>query len=139
MAINLSNIRAQDTALIELTNGDGAALIDDAGHIASITIHGPGSKQWQQADAERNRSRAERMSKNRRNTAAVMDGMLDDEITFLTNITVSLNNIDYDGEFTDAKDMARAIYSDVGLGFIRDQISSQASDWSVFTKGSAKS
>jgi hypothetical protein len=135
---DITKKRALETAQIELVNGDGSPMYDEAGNELSVTVHGPGSKLWQQADAERSRKRTARIQKNR-NISAALDQGREDEIDFLCAITVSFNGWEYPGEFKTSGDMHRAAYSDDSIGFIRDHVHREANDWSVFTRGSAKS
>ena len=134
---------ASETGVIDLKNGDGGPLLDDDGNQLSVTVHGPGSKIWQQADAEVNRRRNERIRKAGGNFAAALDNEKDDQIDFLVRVTVSFNGWEYPppekGKWTSQADMFRAAYSDDRIGFIRDHVHGEVRDWSAFTKGSAKS
>ncbi len=141
MTFDIKRHRAAATAPIELVNGEGAPLTDDEGNVLSITVHGPGSKIWQQTDAEIRRRVVARVEKNRGKTAAALDGQREDQIYFLGRITVSLNGWNYphpDGEqWASSEDMFRALYSDDELGYIRDHVYAESRDWGNFTKGSA--
>lgn len=139
MAFDITKVRALETAKIELVKGDGSPLHDDEGNVLSVTVHGPGSKLWQQADAERNRKRTARIEKNRGKLTAALDNAREDEIDFLTAVTVSFNGWEYPGEFATNRDMFRAAYTDDTIGYIRDHVHKEATDWSVFTRGSATS
>lgn len=133
---DITRKRAAETAKIELTDGDGAPLLDDDGNRLSVTICGPGSKTWQQADAERSRKMSVRAEKNPRKIAsAFADHRRADEIEFLLAVTVSFNGWTYPGEFATARDMWKAAYSDDAIGFIRDQLTREANDWSAFSQG----
>jgi hypothetical protein len=139
---DITKKRALETAKIDLVNGDGSPLYDDDGNVLSVTVNGPGSKLWQQADAERNRRRTARIEKNRGRITAALDNAREDEVDFLTAITVSFNGWDYpcpEGQWPTNKDMFRATYADDTIGYIRDHVHKEATDWSVFTKGSATS
>jgi hypothetical protein len=135
---DITKKRALETAKIPLVNGDGSPMYDEAGNELSVTVHGPGSKLWQQADAERSRRRTARMEK-RGKISAALDHAREDEVDFLCAITVSFNGWEYPGEFKTSGDMHRAAYDDDSIGFIRDHVHKEATDWSVFTKGSATS
>ena len=138
MAFDISTRRASETAEIELKNGDGTPLKDDEGNAIGVVIHGPGSKTYRQAEAERSRKRAKRVRESGGKLESAMDDAADDQIAFLSAITVKFTG---DVSHPDAEkkaDLARAIYADDSLGFIRDQVSAEANDWSAFTKGSAK-
>lgn len=138
---DITKKRVADTAKIDLTDGDGAPLLDDNGARLSVTLCGPGSKTWQQADAERSRKQAARAEKNPRKIAStIIDHRRDDEIDFLVAITVSFNGWTYPGEFPSQRDMFKAAYSDDGIGFIRDQLNAAGNDWGPFsTSGSTNS
>lgn len=140
---DITKKRALEIADIPLVNGDGSPLYDDDGNELSVTVHGPGSKIWQQADAERSRRRTARIEKARGRIAAALDHARDDETDFLCSITVSFNGWEYPnpegGEWRGKADMFRAAYSDDAIGYIRDHVHKEANDWSVFTRGSATS
>ena len=66
MAYDITKKRVTETGEITLKDADGSPLLDDDGNELTVTVHGPGSKVWQQASAEQNRKRAERMRHARR-------------------------------------------------------------------------
>lgn len=145
MAFDITRKRANDTARIDLITGDGAPLLDDDGNVLAVTLFGPGSKRWQQADAERNRRRTQRIEKNRGKLSAALEGGTEDEIDFLVSITVSFDGWEYPapanedgtpGSFASDRDMFRAAYNDDSIGYIRDHAHKQGSDWSPFLQGS---
>lgn len=134
---DITKKRAAETAVIELTDGDGAPLLDDNGLRLTVTICGPASKTWRQADAEKSRKQAVRAEKNPRKMAtAIADHREADNLEFLVAITVSFNGWSIPGEFASTKDMFRAAYSDDGIGYIRDQLLSEGNDWSAFSQKS---
>lgn len=138
---DITKKRAVDTAEIELVEADGSPLYDDKGNRLTVTICGPGTKTWQQADAERSRRKVVRVEKNRGKLSAAVDGADKDEIDFLCAVTVSFNGWEYphpekDGKWPSQRDMFHAAYSDSTIGYIRDHVSKEANDWSAFTAGS---
>lgn len=140
MTFDITKKRAAETGTIELVNGDGSPMLDDEGNALSVTVHGPGSRQWVQADAERNRKRTSRLEKNRGKLSAALDHAREDEVDFLVSVTISFNGWEYpcaDGKWKSTADMFRAAYADDTLGFIRDHVHREVNDWSGFTKGSA--
>lgn len=143
MAYDITKKRATETAEIELVDGDGAPLNDDKGERLSVTVHGPGSKVWQQADADRNRKRAARLEKNGGKVSRVIDGAHGDEVDFLCRVTISFNGWTYpapgDTPWPSNEAMFRAAYGDDTLGFIRDHVHREVHQWSAFTQGSASS
>lgn len=77
------------------------------------------------------------MRKSGGRVEAALDKAVADQVDFLTAITVSFDGWTYPAEkgSTDPRAMFRAAYSDDTLGFIRDQVFEEATDWAVFTKG----
>jgi len=135
---DITKKRALETAKIDLTDGEGAPLLDDDGNRLSVTLCGPGSKTWQQADAERSRKQASRAEKNpRRIASTIIDHRRDDEIDFLVAITVSFNGWVYPGDFPSQKDMFRAAYADDSIGYIRDQLAVEGNGWSAFNRSAS--
>lgn len=143
MTYDITRKRVSETADIELTDGDGAAMFDDDGTRLTVTICGPGSKTWQQADAERNRRQASLVEKNPKKWgSAFADKRRDEEIEFLVAITVSFNGWTYPhpdgGVWPTNRDMYRAAYADNSIGYIRDQLLKEGNDWEAFSKAGAK-
>lgn len=136
MAFDITKKRATETGVIELKDADGSPLLDDDGNVLTVTVHSPASKQYQQAQAEINRKRAERMRKNGGKVEAALDNAVSDQIEFLTRITVAFSGVDHPD--AKAKGLARAIYEDDALGFVRDHVYAEASDWGSFTNGLGK-
>jgi hypothetical protein len=137
MAFDITSRRAASSGAIELKNGDGSPLIGEDGEVLSVTVHSPASKAWEQASAEINRRRAERLRKNGGKMEAALDNARADMIDFLCRVTIRLNGFSYPVE--GKGDQVRALYEDDALGFIRDHVYSEANDWAGFTKGSATS
>lgn len=135
MAFDITTKRAAESGDIALKDGDGSPLHDEAGNPLSVTVHSPASKQYQQAQAEVNRKRAERLRKNGGKMEAALDNAREDAIEFLCRVTIRLNNFDYPA--AKGSDAIRALYEDDALGFIRDHVYADVSDWGSFTKGSA--
>src|SRR5688572_11609738 len=141
MTFDITKRRASETAQIDLVTGEGAPLIDDEGKTLSVTVHGPGSKVWQAADAERSRRRTLRVEKNRGRLTAALENAKEDDLDFLAAVTVSFNGWAYphpeaDTPWPSQRDMFRAAYADDTIGYIRDHVLKEASDWSAFTRGS---
>ncbi|ABD25105.1 hypothetical protein Saro_0658 [Novosphingobium aromaticivorans DSM 12444] len=138
MAFDITRRRALETATIDLKNGDDSPLTDDDGKVLSVTVHGPGSKVWRQASAEINRRKAERLQKAGGKLAASLDSAKEDQVEFLSRVTISFNGWEYPGTGND-REMFAAAYADDSLGFIRDHVHAEVHSWEAFTKGSAAS
>lgn len=140
MAFDITQKRALETARIELVTGDGAPLLDNDGNVLAVTVYGPGSKRWNQADADRTRKRTARIEKSRGKITAALDHAKEDEVDFLVAVTISFDGWVYphpvEGqEWPTKADMIRAAYEDNALGFIRDHVHTQVNSWEAFTRG----
>lgn len=135
MAFDITQKRAVVTGDIELKGGDNSPLFDDKGNPLSVTVYSPASKQWEQATAEMNRKRAERMRKSGGKVEAALDNAKADQIEFLCRVTISLNNFEYPAK---EGDPIRALFEDDALGYIRDHVYNEVNDWSAFTRASGK-
>jgi len=135
MSLNLKSKAAVDTSTVLLNGTDGEPLLGDDGQQASITVYGPGSKQFAKASAARTNRMMGRMKASGQPKASAEDQQAE-VAEYLAAITVSLNHADYEGG-TDAESI-KAMYADTTLGFIADQVQKHVGDWANFTKGSAK-
>jgi len=131
---DIANLGVNPTSIIELENPDGEALTNDAGESISITIYGPGSKQYQVASGIRNRAILDYVRKGGKKMKDNEQRELDAE--FLATCTVSFNGFVY--KDLTGHEMFKAAYMDTAIGFIADQVNKAVSDWSNFTKGSSK-
>lgn len=134
---DITKKRVNETGTIELKAADGSPLTDDSGNVLSVTVHGPGSKVWQQAQAEQSRKQAERMRKNGGKVEAALDNAKADQIEFLCRVTVAFNGWSYPVEA--GQNEFRAAYGDDTIGYIREHVYAESRDWAAFTKGSASS
>lgn len=133
---DITKKRVAETGAIDLKDADGSPLLDDEGNQLSVTVHGPGSKVWQQAQAEQSRKQAERMRKNGGKLEAALDHAKADQVDFLCRVTVSFNGWSYPVEHGQSE--FRAAYDDDAIGYIRDHVYAESRDWAAFTKGSVK-
>lgn len=140
MTFDITKKAAAEQATIPLKDGDDSPLLDDKGNPLSVTVYGPGSKAYRAADTQRERKRLERMRKNNMRIESLADTNVEDQAEFLAACTVSFNGFDYPPAKGSAGfDLFKAAYMDPTLGFIRDHLFGEITDWSHFTKGSARS
>lgn len=132
---DLASLRAADTADMPVKNADGKPLTR-GGKALSITVYGPGSEQFAQAQAARSQRLVARVSKRgAANGALTADEQRSENATFLASVTHSLNGgLTYEGG-TDAASIER-MYGDLRLGFVADQVSSFVGDWGNFSAAS---
>lgn len=131
---DISSLAVKETAIVELETATGEPLLDANGEQLSITVYGPGSKQFQKAQATRNRAILEYVRKGGKKMKDDEQRVLDAE--FLAACTNSFNGFGY--KDMTGYEMFKAAYLDPGIGFIAEQINKAVGDWANFTQGSSK-
>lgn len=129
--MDLRNAAANETSRIELTDGVGNSLLDDAGNQPAIVVYGPGSKEYTAAVAARNNRTMDRLRKKGKSDLTP-EQQLADHAAFLSACTHSMEGVERDG-LTGAA-LHKATYSDPSIGFIAEQVSMHLGDWGNFTK-----
>jgi len=132
----IKKVAARDTFDCMLKAADGKPLMGDDGAQLSVTVYGPGSKQFQKAKVTQ-QARILAMMKESGGTALTPDEQSSDAAMFLADCTVSLNGFCYDGK-SDAG-AAQSLYSDHSLDYITDQVKNGIVSWQNFTGSSQKS
>lgn len=95
-----------------------------------VTIYGPGSKEFQQAQVKVNNRAVSRLQK-RGKFEQTVDGKLKEQAEYLADITQSFQHLDYDG--LTGRQLALAVYGDPSIGFIGDQVSEHVKEWGNFS------
>lgn len=131
---DISKLAVKETSVIELESPNGDPLTNDAGDTISITVYGPGSKQFQKATGIRNRAILEYVRKGGKKMKDDEQRELDAE--FLASCTASFNGFIY--KDLTGYDMFKAAYLDPAIGFIAEQVNKAIGDWANFTKESGK-
>jgi len=127
---DISNLAAKSTATIDLESPDGEPLLNQDGEPLSVTVYGPGSKQYQKASGVKNRAILEYVRKPSKKMKEDEQRELDAE--FLAACTVSFNGFGY--KDLTGVEMFKAAYMDPSIGFISEQVNKAIGDWSNFTK-----
>lgn len=111
--------------------------VGDEKQPVGITFHSPGSEAYEAAVSRRtNRS----LHRSKRKIDITSDLLRSDTVRFLTDCTISFDNLGYPPA-VDAKgeDLFAALYADRKYGWVIEQANTHLGDWASFTKGSAKS
>jgi hypothetical protein len=111
-------------------------LMFDGDKPVTVTVYGPGSKAYARAKTEQSNRLIDRMKKKGKTDLSPEDA-LREKVDFLTAITAGMDGVDYDGK--QGHDLYRAVYGDVTLGFVADQVAKHVEDWGNFSKGSQTS
>jgi hypothetical protein len=102
----------------------------------AVNLYGPGSKQYAKAQAAQQGRLIDKL-KRKGKTEQSAEQTAADNAGFLADCTASFENVEYDALAGDA--LYRAVYSDISIGFISDQVAKFIGDWSNFTNASTKS
>jgi hypothetical protein len=101
-----------------------------------VNLYGPGSKQYARAQAAQSNRMIDKLRrKGKSNDTA--ESRAAESSQFLADCTESFENVEYEQLTGNA--LAIAVYSDISIGFIADQVAKYLSDWSNFPNSSIKS
>lgn len=131
---DISKLAVSATSIIDLEDPNGEPLTNDKGDVLSVTVYGPGSKQYQKASGVRNRAILEYVRKGGKKMKDDEQRELDAD--FLASCTVSFNNFAY--KDLTGYEMFKHAYLDSSIGFIAEQVQKAIGDWANFTQGSNK-
>jgi len=139
MAFDITKFAAADTAVIKLMNGDDTPLLDDAGKRLTVTVYGPGSEQYAEAQQRKQNRIVARLRKKGKVDASATE-IAAENAEFLAACTVSFDGWTYPpAGNVSQQEIFRAAYADPKLGFIRDQVFAFIGEWENFTGNSATS
>lgn len=131
---DIKSLAVEDTHDVELDDPrTGEPLIGEGGKPCSVTVYGPGTKQFAAAQTAAANRTVKRLRSKGRNTDTTPEEESAARATFLTAITVSFNNFTYGG-MEGGPDAFRALYLDPKVGFITDKVNGSAGDWANFSK-----
>lgn len=109
-------------------------LMFDNGKPVEVNVYGPGSKQYAKASAAQ-QNRMMVLLKRKGSVDQTAEQKRSENAEFLADCTESFENLSYDALV--GREMAVAVYSDVTIGFIADQVAKFIGDWSNFSTPSA--
>lgn len=129
--MDIKKFAVQETSVLALLGPDRQPLMGDDKQPLTVTVYGPGSKQYSKAQAANASLMLGRLK---------MNGRIDTEgnAEFLAAVTKEFSpNVEYDG--LKGEDMFRAIYADNSVGFIAEQVTKHVGEWKNFMKASPAS
>jgi hypothetical protein len=120
----------------ELMYADGPDGKPDRSKPMEVVVYSPGSKVYARANAKQNNRLIDRM-KAKGKTKQSAQELAEEKAEFLTECTKEFRNIDYvtdEGIQLSGESLHRAVYEDLEIGFIADQVSKHLGEWGNFTK-----
>jgi hypothetical protein len=134
--LNIKTKAVSETGIVELNDVDEEALFDAEGNRCSITLCSPGSREYAEADAER-QNRVTTLMMTRPGKAKVSaEERRQIDAQFYSRITKSFNHWEYDGALS-GQEQFKAAYLDNSIGFIKEQLAQYVGDWGNFKPKSA--
>lgn len=126
--MDIKSKAVQPTSRIELRDAN-----DDIMEGVYVTVYGPGSKQYAAAQARQQNRMIDKL-KHKGKTEQTAEQKAAETAEFLSDVTVGFEGLEYDN--LTGRELALAVYKDVTIGFIADQVAKCVSDWANFTKAS---
>ena len=136
MPSDIRKYAVEETSVLELRTADDQPMVGDDKLPMTVTIYGPGSKTYAKAQAA-NQNRVIDKLKRKGKADGTAEEKARDQAEFLAACTKEFSaNIEYDALAGDA--LFKAVYADVTIGFIAEQVGKHLGDWANFTKASTK-
>lgn len=136
--MNIKKYAVAATGKLHLRDANDELMYSDGDQSkpVCVNLYGPGSKQYARAQASQNNRMIDKLKrKGKANETA--ESRAAEAAEFLADCTESFENVEYEELTGDA--LAKAIYSDITIGFIADQTAKFLGDWANFTVSSTKS
>lgn len=134
--MDIRKFAVEETSVLALLASDETPMIGEDNQPMTITVFGPGSKQYGRAQAA-NQNRMIDKLKKKGKADQTADDKLREQAEFLAGCTKEFSpNIECDGLKGDA--LHKAVYMDASIGFIAEQVAKHIAEWGNFTKGSPK-
>lgn len=134
MSNDIRKFSVSPTGRLHLRDAADELMYTDDGKEIAVNVYGPGSKQYAKAQAAQQNRMIDKL-KRKGQTAQTAEQIAREKAEFLTDVTASFENLEYDALTGDA--LATAVYSDITIGFIADQTAKYIGDWGNFSNGSA--
>lgn len=135
--MDIRQFSVQDEAVIELCDAADAPIRDAEGNPMTITVYGPGTPAYANAQAEQSNRAIEKLRRKGKMDQTAKQ-KAEENAAFLTACTKAFSpNIEYDGLSGPA--LFKAVYSDPQIGFIAEQVAKFLGEWANFKQGSTAS
>lgn len=124
------------TGRLHLRDANGKLMYTDDKQPIAANLYGPGSKEYAHALTNRSNRMVDKLKESNKSEQTT-EQRIESGAEFLADCTHSFENLDYDG--AQGRELAIAVYSDITIGFIADQVSNYIGRWENFTKASPQS
>ena len=132
--MDIRKFAVEETGVLELLGASDEPLLDESKKPITVTLYGPGSKQYAKAQAAQSNRMIDKLKKKGKSDQSA-DERARETAEFLAACTKDFSdNLEYGDLQGEA--LHRAVYSDVTLGFISEQVNKYLSDWGNFSQRS---
>lgn len=134
--MDIKKFAVSPTSKLHLRDANDELLFADEEKTKPITVnlYGPGSREYARAQTAQSNRMIDKL-KRKGKTEQTAEQRASESAEFLSDCTEGWENMEYD-QLT-GRALSVAVYSDVTIGFIADQVAKHIGDWSNFTKPSA--
>lgn len=135
--MDIKKFAVEETGVLHLRSADDELMYADEKETKpiEIVVYGPGSKQFAKAQAAQSNKLMELMRKKGKTQRSPQEAA-EDQAEFLAACTKEFRNIEYEG--LEGHALFKAVYADLSLGFIADQVNKYLGDWANFTQPASK-
>lgn len=132
--MDIRKFAVEPTGRLHLRDATDELMYAEDGKPIAVNLWGPGSKQYAKAQAAQQNRIIDKL-KRKGKSEQTAEQKAAETAEFLADCTIGWENLEYDKLTGEA--LSRAIYSDISIGFIADQVAKHLGDWANFTKGCA--
>lgn len=129
--MDIRKYAVEPTSKLHLRDANDELMFTDEGKPVAVNLYGPGSKQYARAQAAQNNRLLDKL-KRKGKSDQTAEQRAAESSEFLADCTESFENLEYDN--LTGRELFMAVYADVSIGFVADQVAKYISDWSNFTK-----
>lgn len=129
--MDIKHFAVQPTSRLHLRDAKDELMYADGDPTKPIVVnlYGPGSKQHSRAQAANQNCMIDKI-KRKGKTEQTAEQKVAETADFLSNCTAGWENMAYDDLTGEA--LSKAVYSDITIGFIADQVAKFLGDWGNF-------
>lgn len=133
--MDIKKLAVKPTSKLHLRDGNDELIYADGDKSRPVCVNlfGPGSKEYARAQAAQNNRLMDKL-KRKGKSSDTAEQRAAEAAEFLADCTESFENMEYDG--LTGRALALAVYADVSIGFIADQVAKHIGDWANFTNSS---
>lgn len=139
--LKIKSLAVGETFEFQLSGPNDIPLLHEDGSPVLCVVHGPGSKRYARASSRKQARLLALMQRGQSITDTTAEEQQKNHVEFLCDITERLD-VEYegpDGQPLEGRAKLAAVFSDITIGFVAEQVNRKSSDWANFSRGSAKS